>query len=64
MIAITLENFQQIVLEESKSKLVLVAFWAQQIPESVELKDKLTVKTAPYAEHRTTNGRNHCNVFR
>ncbi|MBU2926258.1 tetratricopeptide repeat protein [Colwellia sp. 4_MG-2023] len=50
MIAITLENFQQIVLEESKSKLVLVAFWAQQIPESVELKDKLTVKTAPYAE--------------
>lgn len=50
MIAITLENFQQIVLEESKNKLVLVAFWAQQIPESVELKDKLAAKTAPYTE--------------
>ena len=50
MIAITLENFQQIVLDESKSKLVLVAFWAQQIPESVELKDKLAAKVAPFAE--------------
>lgn len=50
MIAITLENFQQIVLEESKNKLVLVAFWAQQIPESIELKDKLAAKTAPYTE--------------
>jgi putative thioredoxin len=50
MIAITLENFQQIVLDESKNKLVLVAFWAQQIPESVELKDKLAAKTAPFIE--------------
>jgi putative thioredoxin len=50
MTAITLENFQQIVLEESKNKLVLVAFWAQQIPESVELKDKLSVKTAPFTD--------------
>lgn len=50
MIAITLENFQQIVLDESKSKLVLVAFWAEQIPESVELKDKLAEKVAPYTE--------------
>lgn len=41
-IAITPENFQQIVLEESKSRLVLVDFWADQVPESVELKDKLT----------------------
>lgn len=51
MIAITLENFQQIILDESKNKLVLVAFWAQQIPESVELKNKLGIKTAPYADH-------------
>jgi len=50
MIAITLDNFQQVVLEESKNKLVLVAFWAQQIPESVELKDKLAAKVAPFAE--------------
>ena len=42
-IAITLENFQQVILEESKTKLVLVDFWAQQIPESVELRDKLAV---------------------
>lgn len=38
---ITLENFQQVVLEESKTKLVLIAFWASQVPESVELRDKL-----------------------
>ena len=50
MITITLDNFQQVVLEESKNKLVLVAFWAQQIPESVELKDKLAAKVAPFSE--------------
>lgn len=50
MIAITLENFQQVVLEESKNKLVLVAFWAAQIPESVELKDKLAAKVLPFTE--------------
>jgi len=49
-IAITLDNFQQVILEESKNKLVLVAFWAAQIPESVELKDKLTAKVAPFNE--------------
>ncbi|MBA6335981.1 tetratricopeptide repeat protein [Colwellia sp. BRX8-3] len=42
-IEITLENFQQIILEESKSKLVLVDFWAAQVPESLELKDKLAI---------------------
>jgi len=50
MIAITLENFEQIVLEESKNKLVLVAFWAEQIPESIELRDKLAAKVAPFTE--------------
>lgn len=50
MIAITLENFQQVVLDESKNKLVLVAFWAQQISESCELKDKLAAKVAPFTE--------------
>jgi putative thioredoxin len=42
-IEITLENFQQIILEESKSKLVLVDFWAAQVPESLDLKDKLAI---------------------
>lgn len=41
VIVITPENFQQIVVEESKQRLVLVDFWAEQVPESVELKDKL-----------------------
>ena len=50
MIAITLENFQQIVLEESKNKLILVTFWAQQIPESVELRDKLSARVSPFTE--------------
>ncbi|MBA6233161.1 MULTISPECIES: tetratricopeptide repeat protein [unclassified Colwellia] len=40
-IEITLENFQQVILDESKTKLVLVDFWAAQVPESLELKDKL-----------------------
>lgn len=50
MIAITVENFQQVVLEESKNKLVLVAFWAEQIAESVELRDKLAAKVTPFTE--------------
>jgi len=50
MIAITLDNFQQAVLEESKNKLVLVTFWAQQITESVELRDKLSAKVSPFPE--------------
>jgi len=53
MIAITLENFQQAVLEESKNKLILVAFWAEQVPESVELKNKLAAKVAPFPEQMT-----------
>lgn len=49
--AITLDNFQQVILDESKDTLVLVAFWAEQIPESVELKDKLAAKVAPFNKH-------------
>ncbi len=44
-VAINLENFQQVVVEGSKTQLVLIAFWAEQIPESVELKDKLEAAT-------------------
>ncbi len=50
MIAITLDNFQQAVVEESKSKLVLVCFWAEQVPESVELRDKLAAKLSTFSE--------------
>jgi putative thioredoxin len=50
-IAITLDNFQQVVVEESKNKLVLVNFWAEQIPESIELQDKLTVKLSNFSEY-------------
>ena len=49
-LAITLENFQQVIIEESKTKLVLVDFWAQQIPESVELRNKLAIALANYSD--------------
>ena len=49
-LAITLENFQQVIIEESKAQLVLVDFWAQQIPESVELRDKLATALANYGD--------------
>lgn len=51
IVAITLENFQQVVLEESKSKLVLVSFWAEQVPESIELRDALTAKVSMFPDH-------------
>ena len=51
MIAITLDNFQQMVVEESKRKLVLVTFWAQQVPESIELRDKLAGKLSGLTDH-------------
>lgn len=47
MIPLTLENFQQVILEESKEKLVIVNFWAEQVPESVELRDKLATYITP-----------------
>lgn len=49
-VAITLENFQQVILEESKDKMVLVDFWAQQVPESVDLREKLTTALASHSE--------------
>ncbi|SES97134.1 tetratricopeptide repeat protein [Thalassotalea agarivorans] len=53
MTALTLENFQQVVLEDSKEKLILIAFWAQQVPESIELRDKLSSAVAGVSEHLT-----------
>ena len=51
MIAVTLDNFQQVVVDESKNKLVLVSFWADQVPESIELRDKLAVKLSGLSEY-------------
>ncbi len=51
IVSITLENFQQVILEESKSKLVLVSFWAEQVPESLELRDTLISKVEPFPDH-------------
>ena len=48
IVELTLENFQNVVLEQSKEKLILVDFWAEQVPESVELRDKLASKLAPF----------------
>ena len=50
-VVITLENFQQVIVEGSKSTLVLVDFWAEQVPESIELRDKLVAKVSPFPEH-------------
>lgn len=53
MIAVTLDNFQQVIVEESKSKLVLVCFWAEQVPESTQLRDKLAASVAPFSTYIT-----------
>ncbi|MCO4797886.1 MAG: tetratricopeptide repeat protein [Colwelliaceae bacterium] len=50
-VAMTVENFQQIIVEDSKNKLVLVDFWADQVPESVELRDKLASAVNAFEEH-------------
>jgi len=53
MITVTIDNFQQVVVEESKNKLVLVSFWAEQVPESVQLRDKLAARLVNLSEHIT-----------
>lgn len=53
IVAITLENFQQVIIEESKSKAILVSFWAEQVPESIQLRDALSSKVSQFPEHIT-----------
>ena len=58
MVALTLENFQQVVLDASKEKLVFVDFWAEQVPESLALRDKLATTLAAaedYAVYATVD---------
>jgi len=50
-VAVTLENFQQVIIDESKNKLILVDFWADQVPESVELRDKLALAVDSFGQH-------------
>jgi putative thioredoxin len=50
-IEITLDNFQQVILDESKTKLVLVDFWAEQVPESLDLKAKLAFGLQGFEEY-------------
>lgn len=52
-IEITLDNFQQVVIDGSKDSLVLVTFWAEQVPESIALRDILAAKTSPFPDHMT-----------
>lgn len=51
IVAITLDNFQQVIVEESKNKLVLVNFWAEQIPESIALQDTLAAKLSNFSDY-------------
>lgn len=51
IVAINLDNFQQVVVEESKRKLVLVSFWAEQVPESIELQNKLAARLVNFTDH-------------
>jgi putative thioredoxin len=53
IIEITLDNFQQVIIDGSKDSLVLVAFWAEQVPESITFRDVLAAKIAPFPEHIT-----------
>lgn len=51
VVAITVENFQQIIVEASKDKLVLVSFWAEQVPESIALRDILAKKLSAFSDY-------------
>jgi putative thioredoxin len=51
IIEVTLDNFQQVVIDESKNTLVLVSFWAEQVPESIVMRDYLTAKVSHFPEH-------------
>ena len=49
-IAITLDNFQQILLEESKQKFILVQFWVPESQACSQITQSLSVLTAKYSE--------------
>lgn len=51
IISLTIENFSDVVVEQSQSKLIAVCFWANQEPTSVEVKQSLTKIAANYTNH-------------
>lgn len=50
VVEINVENFQQVILQGSQQKLVVIDFYAQQSPESVSLSEKLVKLFSPYPE--------------
>lgn len=51
IVELTPENFQSILIETSQQKLVLVAFWAQQVEESVPYIAQLEQLVSNHGEH-------------
>lgn len=51
VIDLTLENFQQVMMEDSQTKLILVQFFAQQSEACQQLSPILTGIAAEYTEH-------------
>lgn len=50
IVDISLDNFQQIILEESKSKFILLDFWAPSIEQCAELSQSLARIAMEYAD--------------
>jgi putative thioredoxin len=50
-IDITLENFQQVILEQSQQKYILVEFWAPNLEQCEQLSATLSAMAPSYAAH-------------
>lgn len=50
IVDITVENFQQVVLQESQNKIVMVEFWAEDYEPSQQLAPVLQALAAPHRE--------------
>ncbi|WP_440905805.1 tetratricopeptide repeat protein [Catenovulum sp. SX2] len=50
IVEINAENFQQVILQGSQQKLVVIDFYAQQSPESISLSEKLTKLLSAYPD--------------
>jgi len=51
IVDITIENFQQVIIEQSKEKLVIIDFWADWCEPCKQLMPVLEKLAAEYAEH-------------
>lgn len=50
-VAITLDNFQQIILEDSKTKWLLIQFFVPENPACAQLSQVLSTAVQPHAQH-------------